>query len=38
MLVKSSQETNMKLTDVARWLTSETGKRSAGLGTDRESR
>ena len=28
MLVKSSQETNMKLTDVARWLTSETGKRS----------
>jgi hypothetical protein len=29
MLVKSSQDTNMKLTDVARWLTSETGKRSA---------
>jgi hypothetical protein len=37
MLVKSSQETNMKLTDVARWLTSETGKRSARLGTDRDA-
>ena len=36
MLVKSSQETNMKLTDVARWLTSETGKRSARLGTGRD--
>jgi ANTAR domain/GAF domain len=31
MLVKSSQDTNMKLTDVARWLTSETGKRHARL-------
>jgi hypothetical protein len=29
MLVKSSQDTNMKLTDVARWLTSEAGRRSA---------
>ena len=29
MLVKSSQDTNMKLTDVARWLTSEVGRRSA---------
>jgi hypothetical protein len=28
MLVKSSQDTNMKLTDVARWLTSEVGRRS----------
>ena len=27
MLVKSSQETNMKLTEVARWLTSEVGNR-----------
>jgi hypothetical protein len=30
MLVKSSQDTNMKLTDVARWLTSEVGRRAAG--------
>jgi hypothetical protein len=29
MLVKSSQDTNMKLTEVARWLTSEVGKRYA---------
>ncbi|MDD7918118.1 GAF and ANTAR domain-containing protein [Actinomycetospora callitridis] len=29
MLVKSSQDTNMKLTDVARWLTTETGRRRA---------
>jgi hypothetical protein len=29
MLVKSSQDTNMKLTDVARWLTSEVGRRQA---------
>jgi ANTAR domain/GAF domain len=27
MLVKSSQDTNMKLTEVARWLTSEVGRR-----------
>jgi hypothetical protein len=29
MLVKSSQDTNLKLTEVARWLTSEVGKRQA---------
>jgi hypothetical protein len=29
MLVKSSQATDMKLTDVAHWLTSEAGRRSA---------
>jgi ANTAR domain len=34
MLVKSSQETNMKLTDVARWLTSEAGKRYPGPADD----
>lgn len=38
MLVKSSQETNMKLTDVARWLTSETGKRSTRPAADLEER
>lgn len=35
MLVKSSQDTNMKLTDVARWLTSEVGRRSTRP-TDRD--
>jgi hypothetical protein len=34
MLVKSSQDTNMKLTDVARWLTSETGRRHARPAAD----
>ena len=29
MLVKSSQDTNLKLTEVARWLTSEVGQRHA---------
>jgi hypothetical protein len=29
MLVKSSQDTNLKLTEVARWLTSEVGERQA---------
>jgi hypothetical protein len=29
MLVKSSQDTNLKLTEVARWLTSEVGNRQA---------
>ncbi|WP_433783942.1 GAF and ANTAR domain-containing protein [Actinomycetospora sp. CA-101289] len=29
MLVKSSQDTNMKLTDVARWLISDVGRRAA---------
>jgi hypothetical protein len=29
MLVKSSQDTNIKLTEVARWLTGETGRRHA---------
>jgi len=33
MLVKSSQETNMKLTDVARRLTSDSGRRHARLAT-----
>jgi ANTAR domain/GAF domain len=35
MLVKSSQDTNIKLTEVARWLTSEVGNRSARPGAER---
>jgi hypothetical protein len=38
MLVKSSQDTNMKLTDVARWLTSETGKSAARRASDQDHR
>ncbi|WP_328305844.1 ANTAR domain-containing protein [Actinomycetospora sp. NBC_00405] len=36
MLVKSSQDTNMKLTDVARWLTSEVGKSAARRASDQD--
>ncbi|CAA9280258.1 MAG: hypothetical protein AVDCRST_MAG54-3548 [uncultured Actinomycetospora sp.] len=32
MLVKSSQDTDIELTDVARWLTGETGNRHAAQG------
>ncbi len=34
LLVKSSQDTNLKLTEVARWLTGEVGNRQAGRARD----
>jgi ANTAR domain len=38
MLVKSSQDTNMKLTDVARWLTSEVGESATRRASDQDHR
>jgi hypothetical protein len=35
MLVRSSQDTNIKLADVARWLTTSASRQQARAGTDR---
>jgi hypothetical protein len=35
MLVRSSQDSNIKLVDIARWLTTSAGRQQARVGSDR---